>query len=67
MITAGESQIKKIVAVDWDGSVIAHCGVCREFIFQVHPDNYKTEVILKNGIKTIAELLPDHWAAGKVE
>ena len=28
MITAGESRIETIVAVDWDGSVLPPCGRC---------------------------------------
>ena len=62
MITAGENQIKKMIAVDWDGSIIPPCGSCREFISQLHPNNLNTEVMVTEGkIMTIEDLLPRDW------
>jgi cytidine deaminase len=64
MITAGESAITTIVAINRHGQVLAPCGRCREFIFQVDPANAKTRVLLGGGrTRTIDELLPEHWAA----
>src|SRR5690554_6840759 len=37
MITAGESRVVKMVAVDWAGQVLPPCGRCREFITQLDP------------------------------
>lgn len=62
MITQGESHIHTIVAVDWDGSILPPCGRCREFIYQIDEHNADTRVILQdNKIRTVKELLPEHW------
>ena len=61
MITAGESRIMKIVAISEEG-IVAPCGRCREFIYQIHDDNLKTEIMLsENKIVTLRELLPYIW------
>lgn len=60
MITAGESRIEKIVAVSMDG-VVAPCGRCREFMYQINYDNLNTHVRLRNGEATLRELLPHIW------
>lgn len=66
MVTAGEYQIQKIVAV-WKNEqgqvhVIAPCGRCREFMRQIHPDNIDTtEVIMDTDVvMRLADLLPYH-------
>lgn len=50
MVTAGEYQIARIVAVwrDEQGRlhVLPPCGRCREFLRQIDPANLDTEVIL---------------------
>lgn len=61
MITAGESRILKVVSVYKDGTVIAPCGRCREFINKIHDENHKTEILLKDQVVTIKELLPHSW------
>lgn len=62
MITAGESKILKVISVYEDGTIIPPCGRCREFICQIHNENYKCEVMVKkNKIMTIDELLPNRW------
>ena len=61
MITNKENKIDKIVAVQWDGAVISPCGRCREFMYQVHDDNKHTDVILKDQVLKLSELLPHHW------
>ena len=59
MITAGENRITKVIAVCEDGTIIPPCGRCREFICQIHDENYKCEVMFKKDmILTINELLP---------
>ncbi len=60
MITAGEYHITKIVAVTAAGQVIAPCGRCREFMFQINEGNLDTQVILsKDRMLTLRELLPN--------
>jgi len=62
MITAGESRVRKIIAVGWDGRILPPCGRCREFISQLHNDNLDTEVMVGEGVVvTIRELLPYDW------
>jgi cytidine deaminase len=61
MITAGESRITDIVAVDWDGSILQPCGRCRELVVQVDDGNAATRVILPSGARLMRDLLPDHW------
>ncbi|MEA0552855.1 cytidine deaminase [Lysinibacillus irui] len=62
MITDGESRVKKVIAVYQDGTIIPPCGRCREFICQIHDDNYKCEVMVKdNTVLTINDLLPVRW------
>lgn len=62
MITDGESKIKKVIAVYKDGTIIPPCGRCREFICQIHDDNYQCEVMVgENTILTIGDLLPIRW------
>lgn len=63
MVTHGESRIQTIVAVDQDGRILAPCGRCREFIYQMHTANGGTRVLLNaDRVVTLGELLPEHWA-----
>lgn len=62
MVTAGESRIVRMVAVYKNGDIIPPCGRCREFVSQIHDENMACEVLLQSGVKTIAELLPEHWS-----
>lgn len=63
MVTNGESRIQTIVAVDQDGRILAPCGRCREFIFQMHAANRGTRVLLDaDRVVTIGDLIPEHWA-----
>ena len=62
MITAGENRVLKMVAVDWDGSILPPCGRCREFISQLHERNKEAEVLVAEGeICSLDELLPYDW------
>lgn len=62
MITAGESRIVKIIAVSANGNILPPCGRCREFISQLHPDNWQAEVMVNDGqIVTLRALLPYDW------
>ena len=64
MVTAGESRVVKMVAVNWDGRILPPCGRCREFISQLHEANPSAEVLVETGtIVTLRELLPFDWRA----
>ena len=62
MITAGESRVVKMVAVNWDGAILPPCGRCREFISQLDEENPNAEVLVARGtVMTLRELLPFDW------
>ena len=65
MLTNGESQIKRVFAVNWDGKVIPPCGACRELMTQLMPKDYKNIQIMldfeQNKIVTLGELTPCWW------
>ena len=63
MITNGEDEIHRVIAVDRDGKVIPPCGACREFMTQLMPDNYKNiEIMLDTDkIVTLGQLTPEWW------
>ncbi len=65
MVTAGEYQIARIVAVWRDEAgrlyVLPPCGRCREFIRQVDDANMDAEVVLGRGRSArLKDLLPYH-------
>lgn len=61
MITAGESRIKKIVAIAENDGIVAPCGRCREFMYQINNENINTEILLECGIFNLNNLLPHIW------
>ena len=64
MITNGEHQIEKVVAVMKDGSLGAPCGACREYMMQLDKDSGEIEILLDlETEKTVKlkELIPDWW------
>ena len=65
MITCGESQISKVLAILPDGTIGAPCGACRELMVQLMPDTYQdVEIMLdyeKEKIVTLGELTPHWW------
>ncbi|PKL48238.1 MAG: hypothetical protein CVV42_10180 [Candidatus Riflebacteria bacterium HGW-Riflebacteria-2] len=66
MITAGESRVVRMVAVDWNGEVMPPCGRCREMISQLHTDNIQAEVLIRAGCAvSLAELLPHDWKTAR--
>ena len=70
MITNGESQIDKIVAVMPDGKVGSPCGACREYMMQLDKDSGEIEILLDmESKKTIRlkELIPDWWGKSRFE
>lgn len=65
MLTYGENEIKRVLAIGWDGKAIAPCGACRELMTQLMPEKYQhIEIMLdyENGdIMTLKELTPRWW------
>ena len=68
MITNGENEIERVVAVMPDGKVGSPCGACREFMMQLSRDSGDIEILLdlETG-KTVRlkELLPDWWGTAR--
>ena len=64
MITARENRIVRMVAVHrTENGVepVPPCGRCREFVYQICHENIGCEVMLKNRVATLRELLPELW------
>lgn len=64
MITHGESIIRKILAVQLDGSIVLPCGVCRECMRQLGNTAGETEILCDYETKRVLqlkELLPEWW------
>ena len=64
MITNGENQIDKVVAVMPDGRVGSPCGACREYMMQLDKNSGEIEILLDLEIKKtvrLKELVPDWW------
>ena len=61
MVTGGENRIEKIVAVKDDKGIVAPCGRCREFMYQICYENLNTQIMLGSGVYTLADLLPHIW------
>ncbi len=64
MITGGESEIEKIVAIMGDGKAGPPCGACRELMMQLSPDAGQIEILTDyDSRKTVrlSDLMPDWW------
>ena len=65
MITNGEYEIAKVIAILPDGKTGAPCGACRELMVQLMPDSYKDiEIMLdydNDRVVTLGEITPEWW------
>ena len=65
MITNGEQEIEKVIAILPDGSSGAPCGACRELMVQLMPETYKgIEIMMdckQERVITLGELTPEWW------
>ena len=65
MLTNGEHEISKVLAILPNGKTGAPCGACRELMVQLMPDSYKDiEIMLdydNNRVVTLGELTPEWW------
>ena len=64
MITHGESQVDKVVAVMPDGRLGTPCGACRELMMQLDKESGEIEILLN--LKTektlkLKDLIPEWW------
>ena len=68
MITHGESQIEKLVAIMPNGKLGTPCGACREFMMQLDENNKNIEILLDLESKktiTLNELMPNWWGKSR--
>ena len=65
MITNGEQEIRKVLAIMPDGRIGAPCGACRGLMVQLMPEDYRQiEIMLdyeSKKITTLGQLTPDWW------
>ena len=68
MVTCGEQEIKRVLAIMPDGKSGAPCGACRELMVQLMPHTYKqVEIMLEDTAKnarrivTLGDLTPEWW------
>lgn len=65
MITNGEQEIEKVLAIMPNGKTDAPCGACRELMVQLMPDKYQNiEIMLdyeNKKVVTLGELTPEWW------
>ncbi|NBJ90238.1 cytidine deaminase family protein [Acutalibacter sp. 1XD8-36] len=65
MITCGEQEIKRVLAIMPDGKSGPPCGACRELMVQLMPEGYKNIEILmdyeNHRVVTLGELTPEWW------
>ena len=65
MITNGEHEIDKVLAILPDGKSGAPCGACRELMVQLMPGRYQNIEIMMDmeteHIMTLGELTPEWW------
>ena len=65
MLTNGEHEIRKVLAIMPDGHCGAPCGACRELMTQLMPDSYREIEIMidyeTKRIVTLGELTPEWW------
>lgn len=65
MITNGENELRRVVALMPNGKTGAPCGTCREFMAQLMPGKCNQVQIMMdydtNQILTLSELTPEWW------
>ena len=63
MITNGDNEVKRVLAIMSDGKTGAPCGACRELMTQLMPKSYQhVEIMLdykKEKVVTLGELTPE--------
>ncbi len=70
MLTCGDSEIERLVAVMPDGKVGLPCGACRELLMQLHKNSGEIEILADRETKEtvkLCELVPDWWGKERFE
>lgn len=65
MLTNGEQEIKRVLAIMGNGKNGAPCGACRELMVQMMPETYRgIEIMMdyeNDTVVTLGELTPEWW------
>ena len=65
MITNGEGEIRRVLALMPDGTTGAPCGACREFMAQLMQGRFQDVEIMidyeQGKVMTLEELTPEWW------
>lgn len=65
MVTNGECNIRRVIAIGQNGKAIPPCGACREFMTQLMPDHYRSiQIMLDYENKktvTLGDITPNWW------
>ena len=65
MLTCGEQEIRRVLAIMPDGKCGAPCGACRELMVQLMPGAYSGIEIMMDAetgrTVTLGELTPEWW------
>lgn len=65
MITNGENELTRVLAIMPDGTSGAPCGACRELMVQLMPETYRSvEIMLdyeNDRVVTLGDLTPEWW------
>ena len=70
MITNGESEIDKVLAIMPDGRVCPPCCVCREYMMQLNINSKDIEILLDYESKEVVKLeslVPNWWGYERFE
>ena len=70
MVTNGEHEIDKVVAVMSDGRVGSPCGACRELMMQLSEGSGDIEILTSMDDCTtvrLGDLMPDWWGSSRFE
>ena len=65
MLTNGETELRRVLAIGGGGKALPPCGACREMMAQLMPEKYReVEVMLdceSGRTVTLGELTPEWW------
>lgn len=66
MLTAGESAIRRVIALNYDGKAMSPCGCCRELMAQLMPGRLQEVQVMLDyearRVATLGALAPEWWA-----
>lgn len=61
MIKNKDYIIKMLVAYHCEDGLVSPCGKCREMLYQLHSENLRCKILLRDKVVTLEELLPEYY------